>query len=100
MNRLKDRFYFSRRQYATHNLRKKYPLPDMKGWLNAADYTIEFHFDERKVFNEVINSLSSKFPWNVESKIHFGKDEKALTIFISSKKALKFLIKKYKLLIQ
>jgi len=95
-----DRFYFLRRRFATHHLRKKFPLFNRYGWKNATDYTIEFYFNDRDVFNEVVDTLSKQFPFKLKSKIHYGKDNKAMILFISSKKALKFLIKRYKLLIQ
>ena len=108
MNKLKDRFYFLRRRYATDRMREKYPLyplsdkyvRDMHGWKNAIDYTIEFYFDDEDVFREVVATLKKRFPFNLKSKIHFGTTDKDMIIFISSKKALKFLIKKYKLLVQ
>ena len=87
-----DRFALLRERY------KKYSFP---GWKNVSFTGIEFHFDDREVFDEVIETLHKKFFYNKVQKLserHVYSWEKQMIIFIQSEKALRFLVKKYKLL--
>lgn len=100
MTKVGDRFYHLRKRYSTQHIRKKFPLPDMTGWVNAGDYCIEFYFDDKDVFDEIIKALKKRFPYKRKHKIHFGTNSDEMILFISSNKALQFLIKRYRLLVQ
>ena len=81
-------------------LRKRYKERSFPGWKNVSFSGIEFHFDDREVFDEVIETLSEEFFYNkVQTGLpHIYWWEDQMILFIQSKRALKFLVEKYKLL--
>jgi len=76
---------------------KLHKIHDFKGWKNICDSSIEFSFDDRDVFNEVLDTMEKKFPLKLKT-LHWGWDEKSMVLCICTKKALKYLIRKYGLL--